>query len=545
MRAQDFGVSEFWPRLKVLFGVQADGDAVCSTATTSRALGSAGLADFLHRQALHLRAVGVARDAGVSGIHHIVNAGDGQRGFGNVGGQHDASVATGGEDPVLLRIGEPAEQREDIDVPALAGECCLQGIGCIADFPLAGEETQDVAGSGADQLLARLHQPVQGIHLGFDDLAGFLVEVLADQRPIPYLYGVGTAGDLDDGGGLAIGIGEVFRECLGVDRGRGDDELEIRALWQQLLEVAQQEVDVQAALVGLIDDERVIIAQFAIALNLVEQYAVCHQLDGRGRADVVVEADLVAHQRLVFLAGFAQLVGNTVGHTAGSEASGLGMANYLTAAAPQLQAHFRNLGGLTGTRFASDDDHLVLADGPHDLFPAFADRQLLGEVDGADASLNARTVALPLVWRVWRAWRTAATLLPAMTSLLAGVAVMCLIAAAGGTHCGNSNKWAAQFFILPGELFAPVYYFPSKTVHKKKASDRRGHARCTYNRTLIHGGGRSTKHPIQLCFLQKDLLRGPGCHWWRRAVELPGNRTSRSRSPRLVAGGQGHGGHDG
>src|SRR5262249_35585759 len=42
---------------------------------------------------------------------------------------------------------------------------------------------------------------------------------------------------------------EVRGEPLGVDRRRGDDHLEIRALRQELLQVPENEVDVEAALV--------------------------------------------------------------------------------------------------------------------------------------------------------------------------------------------------------------------------------------------------------------------------------------------------------
>ena len=66
-----------------------------------------------------------------------------------------------------------------------------------------------------------------------------------------------------------------------VDGGRGDDQLEVRPPRQQLLEVAEQEVDVQAALVRLVDDDRVVAPQHPVALDLGQQDAVGHQLDQR------------------------------------------------------------------------------------------------------------------------------------------------------------------------------------------------------------------------------------------------------------------------
>ena len=48
---------------------------------------------------------------------------------------------------------------------------------------------------------------------------------------------------------------------------------------QQPLQVAEQEIDVEAALVRLVDDDRVVRAQKRIALRLGQQDAVGHQLD--------------------------------------------------------------------------------------------------------------------------------------------------------------------------------------------------------------------------------------------------------------------------
>jgi len=67
----------------------------------------------------------------------------------------------------------------------------------------------------------------------------------------------------------------------------GDDDLEVGAARQQLGEVAQDEVDVEAALVGLIDDDRVVGEQLSVGLDLGEQDAVGHQLDQGGVPDLV------------------------------------------------------------------------------------------------------------------------------------------------------------------------------------------------------------------------------------------------------------------
>ena len=66
------------------------------------------------------------------------------------------------------------------------------------------------------------------------------------QRPVADLDRVGPPGHLDDRRGLPSRR-EVRGEPLRVDGRGGDDHLEVGAARQQLLEVAEQEVDVEAA----------------------------------------------------------------------------------------------------------------------------------------------------------------------------------------------------------------------------------------------------------------------------------------------------------
>ena len=112
------------------------------------------------------------------------------------------------------------------------------------------------------------------------------------------------------------------RRSAGVDGRRRDDELEVGAAGQQVREVAEQEVDVEAALVGLVDDDRVVAAQQAVALQLGQQDAVGHELDQRVLADLVGEAHRVADE--VAELG-AQLLGDAGGHRAGRQPAGLGV----------------------------------------------------------------------------------------------------------------------------------------------------------------------------------------------------------------------------
>ena len=92
----------------------------------------------------------------------------------------------------------------------------------------------------------------------------------------------------------------MLRETRGVDRRAGDDELEFGATGEELLEVPEQKVDGEAALVGLVDDDGVVVLQFAIAAEGGEQDAVGHERDARVLAHLVGEAHFVADEPAEF-----------------------------------------------------------------------------------------------------------------------------------------------------------------------------------------------------------------------------------------------------
>ena len=69
------------------------------------------------------------------------------------------------------------------------------------------------------------------------------------------------------------------REALGIERCRRDDHLEVAPPRQELLQVPEQKIDVEAALVRLVDDDGVVCGKQPVALRFGEQDAVGHQLD--------------------------------------------------------------------------------------------------------------------------------------------------------------------------------------------------------------------------------------------------------------------------
>ena len=143
---------------------------------------------------------------------------------------------------------------------------------------------------------------------------------------------------------------------------------------QQLLEVAEQEVDVEAALVRLVDDDRVV-ARAASRSRWISASRMpsVMTLTQRVVADLVGEAHLVADG---LAERRAQLLGDALGDGARGDPARLGVPDQPADAAAELEADLRQLRGLARPGLAGDDDDLVVADRGGDVVLALADRQV-------------------------------------------------------------------------------------------------------------------------------------------------------------------------
>ena len=177
--------------VEVVLGVEPDADAVGDAAAAPGALVRAGLADLLDRQPLHLEPPRVAGDPGDAGVDDVADAGHGQRGLGDVRGQHDPAAGVRGEHAVLLGGGQPRVQRQDLGVAEVP---LAQRVGGVADLALAGQEDEDVAVPFALQLGDGVADGLELVAVGIG-----LGVVGVDDRPVAHLDGIGAAGDLDDG----------------------------------------------------------------------------------------------------------------------------------------------------------------------------------------------------------------------------------------------------------------------------------------------------------------------------------------------------------
>ena len=178
---------------------------------------------------------------------------------------------------------------------------------------------------------------------------------------------------------------EVPRETIGIDRGRRDDDLEVGPLRQQAAQVAEQEIDVEAALVRLVDDDRVVGREHRIALGLGEQDAVGHQLDRRAGRQAVLEADLEADDVAELRAEFRS---DATRGRGGGETTRLGVTDQSlaagTAPATERETDLRQLRGLPRSGLATDDDDLMRRDRGRDVLATRRDRQFFREGDVAD-----------------------------------------------------------------------------------------------------------------------------------------------------------------
>ncbi len=145
--------------------------------------------------------------------------------------------------------------------------------------------------------------------------------------------------------------------------------------------MSEQEVDVEAALVRLVDDQRVVGAEERIALRLGEQDAVGHQLDAGSRREAVLETNLEADH---LAERGLQLLGDPACDGGCGDAARLRVADPATAtgaAAPEGQGDLGQLCRLARPGLARDDEHGMSLDRGRDLVPPHRHRQRFGKLD--------------------------------------------------------------------------------------------------------------------------------------------------------------------
>ena len=127
------------------------------------------------------------------------------------------------EYPLLVLGRKPRIQRQDLRLPlgrisgdSLRAKC----LGRLVDVPFGGHENEHVATVNPGQFAGRIEDSLLNVHV-----ARLLVRF---HGPVADFDRVGTAGDFKNGGRAVLGS-EMLREAACVDRGRGDDHLQVGA----------------------------------------------------------------------------------------------------------------------------------------------------------------------------------------------------------------------------------------------------------------------------------------------------------------------------
>ena len=169
--------------------------------------------------------------------------------------------------------------------------------------------------------------------------------------------------------------GKMFGETLCIKRSRGNDQFEVAPARQDLHEIAEQEVDIERALMRLIEDDSVVFFQQGIALDFGEQYSVRHQLDAGVGRHTIIKTNLVTnHSAQLGL----QLKSDAACHRARRHSPWLGVGNRALHPATYAQANLRQLRSLARTRLAAHDDHLMLCNRFGQFFTTQHHRQIGG-----------------------------------------------------------------------------------------------------------------------------------------------------------------------
>ena len=157
---------------------------------------------------------------------------------------------------------------------------------------------------------------------------------------------------------------------LGIDCGRSDDDFQVAPPSCQSVQVTQQEIDVERPFVGFVNDNRVVLIEPPIMLGLGEQNPIRHQLDVRLRRSRICksdfESDFASH-------GDIQFFGDSRSNGPGCNPAGLSMTNQSFNAASQFQADLGKLRRFSGSRFAAENDHLVITNDFGNFFTSLTD----------------------------------------------------------------------------------------------------------------------------------------------------------------------------
>lgn len=223
-----------------------------------------------------------------------------------------------------------------------------------SNLAFSGQEHEHVARLVA-QLLERPRHLLRNV---FSFLSG----------SIPDLDGVTPALHLDDRRPFEEGA-----KLLDLQGGGGHDHPQVRTAPYEVSEVTEDEVDVEGPFVRFVDDEGVVGAQVAVALNFREQDAVGHQLDAGIPRGVPLKPHLVAHEPAE---PRTELRRDTGRDAPRRDPAGLCMADHRSGTSSGPEADLRELGALARSGGPDHQRDRMLGHRARDVRRPFGDRKV-------------------------------------------------------------------------------------------------------------------------------------------------------------------------
>ena len=187
------------------------------------------MADRLDQQLLHLTPEAVALHARCASVDHVADARHGERGFGDVGRQHDPPAGVAVKNPVLFSLAQSCKQRQHFGIAhdGLVAQVAAQVVGGFADFAFTGQEDQNIAA------VVRIDPQL------IDRVRNRVVETVVARffiRPVALLDRKHPPRDHDDRC-RTLARRKMVRKALRIYRRRGHNHLQIRTTRQDLAQV--------------------------------------------------------------------------------------------------------------------------------------------------------------------------------------------------------------------------------------------------------------------------------------------------------------------
>ena len=140
----------------------------------------------------------------------------------------------------------------------------------------------------------------------------------------------------------------------------------------QQAQIPQQKIDIQTALVRFINNNRIVLIQIRIALNLRQQHPIRHHLDPRLGHRLILKPNFAPH---LGTPRNLQLLCNAPRHGQRRHAPRLSTRNFCRHTAASLQTHFGQLCRLPRSRLTRHNHHRMFSNRPDNLILPRCNRQ--------------------------------------------------------------------------------------------------------------------------------------------------------------------------